>query len=102
MHPLHPDVIPRLDPEYISYYNANLIDKPQLHELPWDPSVRKFPPVQGASDKLKVGLEKDVRLSNCDARLFFPEDPNTVMDGKHWPVFIFYHGGANAESNRAN
>ncbi len=89
---LHPDIIPRLDPEYVQYYNVNLADKPQLHELPWDPSVRRLPAVAGASKKLAVGLEKDVELLNCKARIFFPVDPasapNTV-----WPVFIFFHGG---------
>jgi len=92
MPPLHPDVVPRLDLEYVQYFNANLVDKPQLHELPWDPNVRKLPAVAGASQKLAVGREKDVDLANCKARIFFPVDPasepNTI-----WPVFIFFHGG---------
>lgn len=92
MPPLHPDVIPRLDPEYVQYYNANLADKPQLHELPWDPSVRQGPAVAGAAEKLSVGLEKDVNLSKCKARIFFPVDPASASDTV-WPVFIFFHGG---------
>ena len=92
INPLHPDIIPRLDPEYAAYYNDHLANVPPLHTLPWNPEVRKNPPVAGASEPLNVGLVKDIPLSKCKARVFWPEDPSKAPEGG-WPVFLFFHGG---------
>ena len=92
INPLHPEIIPKLDPEYAAYYNANLANQPGIHELPWDPEIRKFPPIAGASEPLKVGLVKDFRLSKFSVRVFWPEDPSKAPEGG-WPVFLFFHGG---------
>ena len=89
--PLHPDFAQKLDPEYVAYYNANLADKPALHDLPWDPAVRKGPPIQGASAPLPVGAVKDFSLSKFSVRVFTPEG-KAPKNG--WPVFLFFHGGA--------
>ncbi|KAL5495416.1 hypothetical protein ACEPAI_879 [Sanghuangporus weigelae] len=90
--PLHPEIIPKLDPEYAAYYNANLADRPGIHEIPWDPAIRKSPPIAGASEPLKVGLVKDIRLSKFFVRVFWPEDPSNAPESG-WPVFLFFHGG---------
>jgi hypothetical protein len=87
---LHPSIIPRLDPEYASFHNEHLIHFPQVHELPWDPSVRNTQKTPGSSELLPVGKVEDFNLSRCRVRVFTPEGspPETG-----WPVFIFFHGG---------
>lgn len=31
---LHPSVVDRLDPEYVEFYNATYIGRPQVQEMP--------------------------------------------------------------------
>ena len=88
--PIHPDMLPKLLPEYVEFHNANTAFQPAVHEVPWDPAVRKKPPVQGGSEPLKVGSVRDVQLSKCAVRVFTPEG---TAPANGWPVFIFYHGG---------
>ena len=52
--PIHPEMLPKLDPEFIQFYNATLADKPGLHEIPWNPVLREGPPIPGASEPLAV------------------------------------------------
>jgi acetyl esterase/lipase len=87
---LHPSVIPRLDPEYAAFHNEHLVHHPQVHELPWDPSIRNMPNVPGSSTPLPVGRVEDYHLSRCKVRVFTPEGPKPK---RGWPVFIFFHGG---------
>lgn len=88
--PIHPEMVPKLLPEYVEFHNANTAFVPPVQTLPWDPAVRKNPPVAGGSTPLKVGSVRDVPLSNCKVRVFTPE--GEVPEGG-WPVFIFFHGG---------
>ena len=90
---LHPSILPRLDPEYAAFHNENIINLPQVHELPWDPSIRNTPTVPGSSAPLPVGRVKDYHLSVCGVRVFTPEGSRPE---RGWPVFIFFHGGTNA------
>ena len=90
--PLHPDILPRLDPEYVAFHNEHLITIVQPHERPWDPAIRNGPAVPGGSLPLKVGSTKDYILSQCSVRVFTPEGE---VPNAGWPVFIFFHGGAN-------
>ena len=96
--PIHPEMLPRLLPEYVDYHNANTAFTRGIHEIPWDPAVRKNPPVQGGSVPLKVGSVKDFSLSKCMVRVFTPEGTAPVNG---WPVFIFYHGGERFHSDFA-
>ena len=88
--PIHPEMLPKLLPEYVDFHNANTAFARGIHELPWDPAIRKLPPVQGGSEPLKVGYLKDIPLSKCTMRVFTPEG---VAPAQGWPVFIFFHGG---------
>lgn len=90
MSPLNPEFIPKLDEEYVAFYNANLVNRPQLHELPWDPSVRSGPPVLGGSEPIVVGNVQDIDLTHCKARIFTPEG---ATPDAGWPCFIYFHGG---------
>ncbi|OBZ78666.1 hypothetical protein A0H81_01069 [Grifola frondosa] len=88
--PIHPDVLPKLLPEYVAHHNEHSVHTPPVHELPWDPAIRKNPPVQGGSEPLKVGDVKDIPLSKCTMRVFTPE---SAAPAEGWPVFVFFHGG---------
>ncbi|KAI0275098.1 alpha/beta hydrolase fold-domain-containing protein [Gloeopeniophorella convolvens] len=88
--PLHPSIIPRLDPEYAAFHNEQVLYKPQVHEVPWDPAIRKWPAVPGSSAPLPVGKVEDFNLSRSKVRVFTPEG---TAPGAGWPVFIFFHGG---------
>lgn len=88
--PLHPSIIPKLDPEYIKFHNDVLQYITPPHTIPWDPSIRNAPAVPGSTEPLKVGKTKDFDLSFTDMRSFTPEG-EAPSDG--WPVFIFFHGG---------
>lgn len=87
---LHPSIIPRLDPEYAAFHDEHIVHLPLVHELPWDPAVRKMPHVPGSSTPLTVGRVEDYHLSRCKVRVFTPEG---LKPGRGWPVFIFFHGG---------
>ncbi|KAF8965781.1 alpha/beta hydrolase fold-domain-containing protein [Flammula alnicola] len=89
--PIHPTVIPRLDPEYIEYHNKHIIHLTPPHTLPWDSSIRNAPTVPGSSAPLKVGKTQDYDLPNTKFRAFTPEGTPPTPSG--WPVFIFFHGG---------
>jgi acetyl esterase/lipase len=88
--PIHPSVLDRLDPEYVTFHNANLLDHVPPELLPWDPSIRESPVVPGSSTPLEVGSIKDFSLSKIDVRVFTPKGDRPV---EGWPVFIWFHGG---------
>lgn len=88
--PIHPSVLPKLDPEYIAYHNKYVLNVVPLHSLPWDPVIRNAPAVPGASEPLKVAKTQDFDLPKTKIRTYTPEGP-PPPDG--WPVFIFFHGG---------
>ncbi|KIM36277.1 hypothetical protein M413DRAFT_449327 [Hebeloma cylindrosporum] len=88
--PIHPSVLPKLDPEYIAFHNEYVANVVPLHTLPWDPAIRNTPAVPGTSEPLKVGKTQDFDLSKAKIRTFTPEGPSP-QDG--WPGFIFFHGG---------
>jgi len=90
---IHPSIIPRLDTEYATFHNKYIIHLPQVHELPWNPSVRNIFAIPGSSDPLPVGKVEDFNLSRCRIRAFVPEGPRPQ---RGWPVFIFFHGGTGA------
>ncbi|KIL66603.1 hypothetical protein M378DRAFT_1028154 [Amanita muscaria Koide BX008] len=90
--PLHPSLIPKLDPEYVEFHNENLQYLPQSHAystLPWNPAFREvdFP---GTTKSLEVGKVQDYELTNTKCRTYTPpgEKPQSG-----WPLFIVFHGG---------
>ncbi|KAG9314331.1 Alpha/Beta hydrolase protein [Chiua virens] len=88
--PIHPEILPRLDPEYVEFHNKYIAHLPAPHTLPWDPSIRNRETVPGAADTLQVGSVKDYDLSKTKVRVFTPEGP--APEGG-WPVYCWYHGG---------
>ncbi|THH11216.1 hypothetical protein EW145_g796 [Phellinidium pouzarii] len=92
VNPLHPEIIPRLDPEFVAYYNAHLATQLGAHQIPWDPAIRSKQPIAGFSDPLEVGLIKDIPLTKCAMRVFWPEAPSKVP-AVGFPILIYFHGG---------
>ncbi|KAG1861801.1 Alpha/Beta hydrolase protein [Suillus subalutaceus] len=87
---IHPDILPRLDPEYVAIHNAQIAHRVPLHTIPWHPDIRKAPHVPGGSPVRTVGAVKDISLQNCKIRAFIPEG-TPPQEG--WPVLLFIHGG---------
>ncbi|EMD42071.1 hypothetical protein CERSUDRAFT_110618 [Gelatoporia subvermispora B] len=88
--PIHPELAPRLLPEYAAYHNAYIAHTRPIHELPWNPKCRLGQPVPGGSQPLQVGSIRDFRLTNFIVRVFTPERPRPQGG---WPVLIYFHGG---------
>ncbi|KAK0200312.1 alpha/beta hydrolase fold-domain-containing protein [Desarmillaria ectypa] len=89
--PLHPSIIPRLDPEYLEFHNSTLINITPPHTLPsWDPALRNTPAVPGGSPLLPVGKTQDFKLTYCDFRAFTPKGEAPTAG---WPLLIYFHGG---------
>ncbi|CCM02131.1 uncharacterized protein FIBRA_04208 [Fibroporia radiculosa] len=88
--PIHPDILPRLDPEYAAFHNATVRYAIPIQLLPWDAAVRQHPAIPGGSEPLKVGGIRDISLERFAIRVFTPEG---TAPSEGWPIFLFFHGG---------
>ena len=88
--PIHPSMIPRLDPEYVDFHNKFIATIVPPHTLPWDPAMRNGPAVPGGSHPLPVGKTEDIDMTHTGFRAFTPEG---ISPANGWPCFIFFHGG---------
>jgi hypothetical protein len=88
--PLHPSIVPRLDPEYVEFHNKHIAQLVPPHVMPWNPVTRNVVPYPGASEPLDVGSINDISLRKCKIRVFTP--PRSPSPHGR-PVFIFFHGG---------
>jgi acetyl esterase/lipase len=88
--PLHPDVRPKLDPEYIAFHDKYMQYVQRDESKVWDSSARTTPSLPpGGSAHVQVGSIEDVQLPDFAVRVFTPE-------GEHqggWPGLIWFHGG---------
>lgn len=96
-YPIHPSVLPKLDPTYLSFYNAHIFDKQQVHLQPVAASRTSGVLLPGASPLLPVGSTVDYAIKRIETsgpdvpvRVFTPEG-DKPEDG--WPVMVWYHGG---------
>ncbi|KLT40390.1 lipase/ esterase [Cutaneotrichosporon oleaginosum] len=87
LNPLDPALLPRLNKQYIAFYNANLANTPMIHQLPWHPSLHAMKSVAGSAAPLPCQT-KDVDLGHFAIRIFYPSPASEDV-----PVFIWYHGG---------
>eukprot|EP01113_Clastostelium_recurvatum_P044254 TRINITY_DN7453_c0_g1_i2.p1 TRINITY_DN7453_c0_g1~~TRINITY_DN7453_c0_g1_i2.p1 ORF type:complete len:344 (+),score=74.47 TRINITY_DN7453_c0_g1_i2:3-1034(+) len=97
-YPIHDSVKEKLHPEYILYYNANIIDKQQVHYQPIPVSRGSGILLPGAGPPLSVGRTHDYMIKRVQSpgpdvpiRCFTPPDDQKPPKG--WPVLIYYHGG---------
>ncbi|KAF2815648.1 uncharacterized protein BDZ99DRAFT_505408 [Mytilinidion resinicola] len=90
--PLHPSLLPVLDPEYISFHNTHLAQLVPSESVPWDPASRfvASPMRFGAQEKVPVGSTRDIEKGDWQARVFTPK--GEPEEGK-WPCLLWFHGG---------
>lgn len=88
--PIHPDILPRLDPEYVPFHNKYIAPIVPPHTIPWHPDIRELPVVPGASPVVQVGSVRDIALERCKIRVYTPEGESPAQG---WPVFLYIHGG---------
>ncbi|KAF2083881.1 putative lipase [Saccharata proteae CBS 121410] len=96
-YPVHPSILPRLDPTYRDYYNTHIINNQQVHYQPVAISRASGTLLPGGGPLLPVGETRDIyhkRLASEGPdlllRVFLPEgEPPT----EGWPVAIWFHGG---------
>jgi acetyl esterase/lipase len=94
--PLHPSVIPRLDPEYISFHEKYLLHVTPPHTLPWDPvKMRAVPPYAvGARKPLEVGKVEEFELEKGGyGRKMRAYTPHGEPPMAGWPLMVYFHGG---------
>jgi len=84
-------ILERLDPEYVAFHNAHLLDCVPTEYRPWDPKIREEPAVPGASQPREVGSIKDFSLSKTSIRTFTPKSERPPNG---WPALIWLHGGS--------
>jgi acetyl esterase/lipase len=90
--PLHPSLLPVLDPEYIAFHNTHLAQVVPSESLPWNPASRfQASPMRfGGQEKVPVGETRDIEKGDWQARVFTPE---TSEEGGKWPCLLWFHGG---------
>ncbi|KIL66580.1 hypothetical protein M378DRAFT_160574 [Amanita muscaria Koide BX008] len=87
--PLHPSMIPKLDPKYIEFHNEHIQHIPPIYTVPWDPAFRESK-LPGTTKPLEVGKVQDYDLTNTKCRTYTPPGEKPQLG---WPLFITFHGG---------
>ena len=96
-YPLHPSILPKLDPTYRTFYNKHIFDKQQVHLQPVSASRTSGILIPGGGPQLPVGKKEDILIRRRETdgpdipvRVFTPE--GDVPEGG-WPLMVYYHGG---------
>ena len=96
-YPLHPTIDHRIDPEYKAFYNANVIDKQQVHYQSVEANRSSGILIPGAGPLIPVAKTQDFAIQRKESqgpdvkvRCFTPEGEKPA---KGWPVLIYFHGG---------
>ncbi|ROV90931.1 hypothetical protein VMCG_09996 [Cytospora schulzeri] len=96
-YPLHPSIIPKLDPVYANFYNEHIIDKQQVHLQPVSASRSSGVLIPGAGPKYPVAKSEDFAIPRTQStgpdikiRCFTPEGKKPEAG---WPCLLYYHGG---------
>lgn len=90
--PIHPDVRPLLDPEYVAfhdeYFQYLLPDDQKI----WDGSARVPSKSLPRTESVPVDVAnvRDISLENFKLRVF---TPSAGRPAQGWPVFLWFHGG---------
>ncbi|KAK7751893.1 hypothetical protein SLS62_006194 [Diatrype stigma] len=94
--PIHPDVRPLLDPEYVAYHDQYLQYVQPDDQKVWDGSARTRPAWLPATESapVAVGSVRDLDLGAYSIRAFTPSlDEGPPRPAAGWPVFLWFHGG---------
>lgn len=96
-YPIHPDILPLVDPQYVEFYNKYIINQQQVHYQPVAASRTSGVLIPGAGEPLKVASIKDYNFARKDSqgelvsvRVFTPS--GEAPEGG-WPGFLYMHGG---------
>ncbi|KAJ5196840.1 hypothetical protein N7449_007319 [Penicillium cf. viridicatum] len=96
-YPLHESVKDLLDPEYVAFYNENVINNQQVHLQPVEASRTSGVLIPGAGPMLEVGKTQDITVQRrategpaVPIRCFTPK--GQAPPGG-WPVMLYFHGG---------
>lgn len=96
-YPLHESVKDKLHPEYVDFYNRNIINKQQVQYQPITTSRASGVLLPGAGPSLPVGKTQDFAIKrtqsdgpDVNVRSFTPLGD---VPPAGWPVMIYYHGG---------
>ncbi|KAF5379553.1 hypothetical protein D9757_009278 [Collybiopsis confluens] len=90
--PIHPSVISRLDPAYVSFHEKYLQHIPPMKTIPWNPALmRSLPPFSGIREPLKVGEIKEFSLKHGQKMRAYIPPGGPPKNG--WPALIYFHGG---------
>ncbi|KAF2162398.1 hypothetical protein M409DRAFT_69031 [Zasmidium cellare ATCC 36951] len=89
--PICPALRPFLDPEYVQFHERYMQYVVPDHVKAWDGSARTQPSLPpGGSVPVPVQRIQDVRLENCQLRVFVPDD---LMGDQKAPALLWFHGG---------
>ncbi|CAK7221582.1 hypothetical protein SBRCBS47491_004575 [Sporothrix bragantina] len=95
--PLHADVRPLLDPQYIAFHDAHMQYVQTDDSKVWDGSARTQPSLPpGTLDTVPVGSIKDIDVATLDGAAAFPVrvfTPSSTPPESGWPIFVWCHGG---------
>ncbi|KAL8308932.1 hypothetical protein RB593_006981 [Gaeumannomyces tritici] len=95
--PLHPDVRPRLDPQYVKLHDEELQYFFPDHERQWDPAIRQGSPNTPLGlGPVAVGAVETFDLGLFQIRAFTPSTQgpsDSPRPGAGWPLFVWFHGG---------
>ncbi|KAE9386180.1 putative lipase [Gymnopus androsaceus JB14] len=97
--PLHPSIIPKLDPEYVQFHEKYIQYETPAYMIPWDPikmrAVQAFD--VGSREPLDVGkieeFEIPMKLGDgrkTPVRAYTPPGAPPVAG---WPFLLYFHGG---------
>ncbi|KAI9738976.1 MAG: hypothetical protein M1818_005290 [Claussenomyces sp. TS43310] len=96
-YPLHESVKDKLHPQYVHFYNRNIIDSQQVHYRPVAASRTSGVLLPGAGPSLLVAKIEDHSIERTQSkgpkitvRCFTPLGERPAAG---WPVMIYYHGG---------
>lgn len=97
--PIHPSMIPRLDQDFIEYYNAYIAVKPVTHHVSME-DVRKYPKLYAASWAKDFTFEpfvNDIEIPGPDGnsiktRCYTPDPRISPYGDGPYPIHINVHG----------
>ncbi|KAL5332749.1 alpha/beta hydrolase fold-domain-containing protein [Aspergillus crustosus] len=96
-YPLHPSIKALLDPEYVDFYNENVIDRQQVHLQPVAASRTSGVLIPGAGPFLEVGKTEDIyikrRATEGPDVLVRAFTPIGEAPPGGWPAVLYFHGG---------
>jgi len=112
--PLHPSIIPKLDPAYVDFHRQYIQQMPPRNELQWNPVFRelKSPFALFASKPLDVGKIDEFELmvgtggeskSDVDIAIKMKAyTPHGEPPLAGWPGLVYFHGGGWATGGLEN